>query len=259
MCFGGTALNAESADSAMAKAKDQWTKDLPRRFYKEVRVVQDDAGHVIHLDGRTVRTPLKNALNVPAKALADAIAEEWSAQGEKIVPATMPITKIANTSIDHSVQKYDGIVDEFVAFAGSDLLCYRADTPQGLVERQQTHWDPLLGWVKEHAGAVLVVTAGVIHQSQPEEALALLRRQAAALNPFRLTALQTLTALTGSAVLSLAISEGEIAAEAAWTAANVDEDWQIELWGWDAEAERQRASRRAEFDAAVRFLDLLAD
>ena len=256
MRSGGTAPNGGPVDDAMVK--DQWSKELPKRFYKEVQVVPEGAGHAIHLDGRPVRTPLKNALTVPAKLLAEAIAEEWGAQDEHIVPATMPITKIANTTIDHSVTKRDGIIDEFVSFAGSDLLCYRADTPQGLVERQQAHWDPLLRWAKEYAGADLLVTAGVIHQAQPEEALASLRNQAAGLDAFRLTALQTLTALTGSAVVSLAIAEGAIAGEAAWTAVNVDEDWQIELWGWDAEAERQRASRRAEFNAAVRFLELTA-
>lgn len=257
MFSGKTALNAGPVDEAMVK--DQWSKELLKRFYEDVRIEREEAGHAIHLDGRPVRTPLKNTLTVPARPLAEAIAEEWSAQGEHIVPATMPITKIANTSIDHSVSKREGIIDEFVSFAGSDLLCYRADAPQGLVERQRAHWDPLLGWVKEYAGADLLVTAGVIHQSQPEEALASLRQQAAALDAFRLTALQTLTALTGSAVVSLAIAEGAIGGEAAWTAVNVDEDWQIELWGWDAEAERQRASRRVEFDAAVRFLGLMTD
>ena len=239
--------------------KDQWKKELPKRFYKDVQVANEGEGFSIQLDGRAVRTPLKNTLAVPTSALADAIAGEWTAQDEHIVPSTMPITKLANTSIDHSHSKAEAIVDEFVGFAGSDLLCYRAEAPQGLVERQQAHWDPVLTWAREHAGSALIVTTGVIHRSQPETALASLRRQAAAYDPFRLTALQTLTALTGSAVLALALAQEGLAAEPAWTAANVDEDWQIERWGWAAEAERQRASRRAEFDAAVRLLELLGD
>lgn len=236
---------------------DQWKPHLPKRFYETVTVGQSDEGHGILLDGRAVRTPLKNALIVPTPGLASAIADEWSAQEEHIVPASMPVSKLAHTSIDHAAPKSAAIVDEFVSYAGSDLVCYRADTPEKLAARQCEHWDPVLAWAESELNAALVVTVGVIHQAQPEAALDALRAHVAPLDPFRLTGLQTLTALTGSALLALALAEDQMKPDAVWAAANVDEDWQIELWGHDAEAERQRASRRVEFTAAAQFLRFL--
>ncbi len=238
--------------------KDHWTGELPKRFYKGAEVAPEGDGYTVLLDGRAVRTPLRRRFQVPSKSLAEAIAAEWSDQDERIDPISMPVTKLANTSIDHSTDKADAIIDEFISYADSDLLCYRAESPEELVGRQTLHWDPVLAWAREHLGARFALTAGVVHVPQPIEALQALRTQAGRYDPFRLTGLQTITALTGSAVLALAVAEGTVAPEPAWTAAFVDEDWQIELWGRDAEAERQRASRRNEFDAATRFLGLLA-
>ena len=237
----------------------EWTRQTPKRFYKTVGVEPDGEGFRIQLDERPIRTPLKNLLSLPTRSLADAIAQEWSDQEEHIAPNTMPISKLAHTSIDHASAKAAAIVDEFVSYAGSDMVCYRADAPDALVERQGAHWDPVLEWAKRDLGAQFVLVEGVIHHEQPAEALQVMRRKAADCDPFRLTGVQTLTALTGSALLALALSDGVLEAEAAWLAAHVDEDFQIELWGRDEEAEARRASRRDEFDAAVRFLRLLDD
>jgi chaperone required for assembly of F1-ATPase len=237
--------------------KDEWTRDLPKRFYGQVDIAEEGAGHTILLDGRTVRTPLKRALVVPTIALAEALAAEWDVQGEHIDTASMPVSKLANTSIDHAGDKTEAIVEEFVSYAGSDLVCYRAEAPEGLVQRQAQHWDPVLDWSAAAVGVRLRVTEGVVHVRQPDEALDVLRAHVAPYDRFRLTGLQTLTALTGSALLALSLAEDALAPDVAWSAANVDEDWQIELWGWDAEAERQRSSRHREFEAAGRFLRLL--
>lgn len=240
-----------------SKRMDERTKSLPVRFYKSVAVEAQSDGHVVLLDGRAVNTPLRQKLVLPTLALAEAIAGEWDEQDEQIDPMEMPITKLANTSVDHADSKFQAILDEFVSYAGADMLCYRADTPTGLVERQAANWDPLLTWAARDIGAAFVVTVGIMHQEQPGPALEACRKKAATYDPFRITALQTLTALTGSAVLSLAMLEREVDADAAWRAANVDEDWQIELWGRDEEAERQRASRYREFEAADRFIGFL--
>lgn len=237
--------------------RDEWTETYPKRFYDKVSVTGEGGGHGILLDERPVRTPLKRPLVLPSADLARAIAEEWESQDERIVSARMPITKLANTSIDHAASKRVEIIDEFVTYAGSDLLCYRAEAPDGLTQRQAALWDPPLAWAGAHVGRGFVVTAGIVHQAQPDETLLGVRRCAEACDPFRLTGLLTLAALTGSAVLALALSESAIGRAEAWAAANVDEDWQAEQWGWDAEAERRREARACEFEAAVAFLELL--
>ena len=237
--------------------KDGWTGTRPKRFYKDVTVTDADGGYGVLLDGRPIRTPLKQTFAVPTEDLAKAVAGEWQAQDEYVVAATMPLLRLANTAIDQAEDKLGAIVEEFVSYAGSDLLCYRADTPDGLVARQETHWDPLLTWAARELGAGFVVTRGIIHQAQPDAVLSAVAAWAGRRDRFAMTALQGLTALTGSAVIAMALSDGHVSAEEAWCAANVDEDWQIELWGRDEEAERVRAGRHGEFEAAVRFLSLL--
>ncbi|MGI9414377.1 MAG: ATP12 family chaperone protein [Hyphomicrobiales bacterium] len=237
--------------------KAGWTQNRVKRFYKTVTVAEAEGGHTVLLDGRTVKTPLKRAFAVPTPGLADAIGGEWLAQDEYVVPGSMPLLKLANTAIDHAGDKFAAIVDEFVSFAGSDLLCYRAETPDGLVARQEALWDPLLTWAARELGAGFVVTRGIVHQSQPEAVLTAIRTWADGRDRFSMTALQGVTALTGSAVLAMALMEEHMPAGQAWDAANVDEDWQIELWGRDEEAERVRAGRRREFEAAAQFLHLL--
>lgn len=229
----------------------------PKRFYKQVEVREESSGYGIALDGRVVKTPLKRTLAVPTSALAEAVAAEWLEQGERIIAATMPLTRLANSSVDHGEKTAPAIIDEYIAYAGADLLCYRADMPEELVARQADAWDPLLTWAAQNIGARLIVTTGIVHQTQPEPVFAALRTHVAGFDHFRLTALQAATALTGSAVIALALAERHVSGDQAWAAATIDEDWQAELWGKDDEAEHMRTGRRAELEAYDRFLGLI--
>ena len=233
---------------------------LAKRFYEQVTTESDGReGTALKLDGKPVRTPGKAALRLPTPALAEAIAEEWRAQGERIDPLTMPLTRIANSAIDGVVGREQAVIDDIMAHAGSDLLCYRAPGPDGLVKAQQTHWDPVLAWTKTTLGAPLLLAEGVAHVVQPEASLGRLREPLLGRDAFSLAALHVMTALTGSALLALAVAQGRLTPEAAWKAAHVDEDWQISQWGEDAEAAERRKNRWRDFAAAARTLALVQD
>lgn len=229
----------------------------PKRFYESVAVEHEGDGAELKLDGKTVRTPGKAALALPTKALAEAIAEEWRAQGERIEPESMPLTRLANSAIDGVTGNEPAVIDDILAFAGSDLLCYRAQGPRGLIDAQTKHWDPLLAWAKQTLGAPLVLSEGVVHVAQPEASLGRLKDQLASRDAFSLTALHVMTSLTGSALLPLAVALGRLTPEEAWAAAHVDEDFQISQWGEDAEARERRESRWRDFAAAAKTLTLL--
>jgi chaperone required for assembly of F1-ATPase len=224
-----------------------------RRFYKEAIATQENG---VTLDGRPLKTPMKHPLVVPTRALAEAIAAEWQAQGEKIEPETMYLTKLANTAIDRVPAHRAAIEQELVDYAGSDLVCYRAEAPADLLKRQTLHWDPVLKWVLKEVGVEFAVTSGVVHRKQKDETLEGFRSRLEALNTFKTTSLHTLTTLTGSALTSLMLIERAIDPDSAWAAAHVDEDYQIEHWGWDHEARQRRDRRHEEFRAAVRFAEL---
>lgn len=211
----------------------------------------------MQLDGKTVRTPLKNLLSLPTRALADAVAEEWRAQKERIEPETMPLTKLANSVIDGVMGREDAVIDDIMAHAASDLLCYRAEAPNGLVVAQRAQWDPLLAWAKDALDAPLQPAEGVMHVDQPEASLEGIRRQVKSHDPFSLAALHVMTGLSGSALLALAVALGRLTPVEAWAAAHVDEDWQISQWGEDEEAAARRAHRLSDFKAAARMLELL--
>ncbi len=236
---------------------------LPKRFYSAVEVAADNGdaagrcGFRILLDQRAVRTPGKQSLLVPSRALAEAIAQEWQAQQDVIDPATMPLTKIANTTIDGIITHEAEVRTELVKFAGSDLLCYRAEHPQELVEHQSRQWDPLLAWAAENYGISLQVAGGVMPVRQAQSALDAVAAAWADEPAWALGAAHVLVTLTGSSVLALACRRGRLAADAAWSLAHVDEDWQIAQWGDDAEAAQRRERRRREFLSAARFLELL--
>ena len=233
---------------------------MRKRFYKDVAVEDADGqGAALRLDGKPVRTPGKSALTLPTRALAEAIAEEWRAQGERIDPLTMPLTRLANSAIDGLVGREQAVIDDMMAHAGSDLVCYRARAPQALVEAQEKHWDPVLAWAKDALGAPLFLAEGMVHVAQPEASLARLKERFAGRDAFSLAALHVMTALTGSALLALAVAEGRLTPQQAWDAAHVDEDWQISQWGEDAEAAERRKNRRRDFDAAVKTLALSRD
>ncbi len=230
-----------------------------RRFYKQVAVTGTAAPFAVTLDERTLRTPLKRALDLPTRRLAEKVAGEWEAQSEKIDPQSMPYTKLANTALDRVAPDRDRILGEIVDFAGSDLVCYRAEKPQGLVERQARAWQPVLDWAHRAFGAEFQVTEGIVHVEQPAASLAAMRRHLAGRSPWALTALHNMTTLTGSALISAMASEGGILPAEAWLAAHVDEDWQIEQWGWDEEARHRRDYRKREFDICLHFCELSHD
>lgn len=230
---------------------------LPKRFYTSVAVEDRDGGLALLLDGKPVRTPGKAQLLLPSRALAEAVAEEWRAQKGRIDPATMPVTKLANSVIDGVARREQAVIDDILAYAGSDLLCYRADGPRGLIEAQQAHWDPVLAWAKSALRAPFVLSEGVVHVPQPQASLDRLKDALGGRDPFSLTALHVMTGLTGSALLAFAVALGQMTPEEAWTAAHVDEDWQISQWGEDAEAAARRAARRRDFAAAARMLTLV--
>ncbi len=252
------AMTDGDAPDFAKRIREHAAKPSPRRFYKTVAVIQEPGGFGIALDRRPLRTPARAPLTVPNRRLADAVAEEWTGQGEHIVPATMVLTKLANTAIDRIAGRDHAVAADIVAYAGCDLLCYRAEGPERLVARQAAAWDPPLAWAARRLGSPFVCVTGVVHHPQPDGALDALRRELERQGPFRLAALHTITTLTGSALLALGLLEGAISPAVAWTAAHVDEDWQIEQWGGDLEAAARRAARRREFDCAVRLLELMA-
>jgi chaperone required for assembly of F1-ATPase len=226
---------------------------LRRRFYAAAGILERPAGFEIALDGRPIRTPARHPLAFPTRSLAEVAAAEWDAQGEFIEPAQMPLTRLANTIIDGVAAAPDAVAAEVAKYLGSDLLFYRAAGPERLVERQKEAWDPVLEWAQTALGACFLIGTGVMPLLQPESALA---AASAAIphQPWRLGAVHAVTTLTGSALLALALAGGAISCEAAWAAANVDEDWNIEFWGEDALAQQRRALRRAEMQAAAEVL-----
>jgi chaperone required for assembly of F1-ATPase len=248
------ALHEDAAKDPEQRARELSKRELPKRFYKEAQHVAAEGGYAIHLDGRQVKTPGKATLLLPNEALGAAVAGEWSAQEKEINPATMPLTRLANTAQDAVTVRFGEVADDITNFAGNDALCYRADDPETLVETQRRLWDPVVDWAGELLGGQFVLIEGIMHKPQPENVMQAYRARIANDSALRLAALHTLTSLTGSAILALALREGYLEADAVWTAAHVEEDFNIERWGEDAEAAQIRAYKRTEFDAAVLIL-----
>jgi chaperone required for assembly of F1-ATPase len=240
------------------RARNHMKAALPKRFYKAVTIAEDEDGHVVKLDGRSVRTPARAVLVLPSAAVARLVADEYATQQEHIDPITMPVTRLANTAFDGVASAADAVLEDVLKFSTSDLVCYRADAPEALVERQAEAWDPVLGWVRSELGARFLLAEGVMHVDQPRETIGAvaihLRKRA---EPFRLAAIHLMTSLTGSALLALAVEAKALDAEAAWAAAHVDENWNIEHWGDDAEAVARRANRKRDMMAAVALLEAL--
>lgn len=227
-----------------------WTA---KRFWKAARVEPCEGGFTVTLDGRAVKTPAKALLVVPTRAMAEAVAAEWDAQQGKVDPGTMPMTRAANSAIDKVTVQFDEVVGLLADYGGSDLLCYRATGPAELVARQAAGWDPLLDWSATVLHAPLRVTEGVVPVAQDPRSLARLKARVAALGVFELTAFHDLVSISGSLVLALAVIDGRLAVEEAWTLSRIDEAWQTELWGHDEEADRAEAVRHAAFLHADRF------
>ena len=229
-----------------------------RRFFKAVEVREAGGQHALLLDGRGARTPGRNPLAAKSRALMLAAAAEWARQHETIVPADMPLTRLLNSAIDGVVHTMSETRADVFSYAGSDLICYRAEEPDILVARQAAAFDPVLRWAADSLGARLNVTTSVMHVAQPPEALAAIGAELDTYDdPVSLAALSVMTTLCGSALLALAVARGFLSAEAAWEAAHVDEDFQAERWGADAEVVARREGRWREFEAAAVALALL--
>jgi len=233
------------------------SRDGAKRFYDAAWAEPGEGGWRVVLDSRPVKTPSRASLMLPTKPLAGAVAAEWEAQGPKIDPATMPMTRLANTAIDRAAPRRNEVADQLLAYGETDLLCYRAEWPEKLTILQAQAWDPVLDWLRAEVGADLRVVAGVIPAPQSDEAIAALDKAVRSHDDFTLTAMHEMTSLTVSLVLSLAVVRGHMSAEDAWRAAHVDEDWQIGQWGEDASARQRREAQWDDMAAAARFLALL--
>jgi chaperone required for assembly of F1-ATPase len=228
-----------------------------RRFWEEVIVAPVDDGFAVRLDARDLRTPLQAPLVVPTAPLAEAIAEEWRVIEAEIDPERLPFTKSANTAIDRVAREREAVIETIAAYGDADLLCYRAEDPAPLRERQSAAWDPWLDWAAQRLDAPLVPVEGVIHRPQAPESLAALRAEVARFDALGMTALHDLVALSGSLILGLAVGRGDLAAVEAWEISRLDEAWQIEQWGVDDEAAALAVVRRASFLRAETLLNLL--
>jgi len=207
-----------------------------KRFWTEASVSETDGGYAVLLDGRGVKTPAKTSLVVPTVELARAIAAEWDAQEGTIDPTTMPFTRSANAAIDKVTHQFDEVVNLLAEYGETDLLCYRADAPVELTQRQAEAWDPLLGWAKDTFGADLSPATGVMFAAQPAQSLHHLKMALLEQSAFQLTATYDLISISGSLILGLAVCKGKISAQEAWDLSRIDEMWQIEQWGEDEEA-----------------------
>jgi chaperone required for assembly of F1-ATPase len=232
------------------------TGTAPKRFYEAVATDLIAGGWRILLDGKPVKTPQRAELVLPTAALADAVAEEWRAQSAQINPASMPLTKLANTAIDAVAPNLASVAEDVLSFAARDLICYRVSAPESLAERQSASWDPLLAWAEQRFDARFIPTVGIMPVDQLPESLSALRASIANLGPFELAALHVMTTLTGSAVLALAQGAGRLSLQECWAAAHVDEDYQSSHWGEDAEARKRRELRFADMRAAAEFFRL---
>ena len=227
-----------------------------KRFWKSAEAAAVEGGFGVQLDGRPLRTPAKAALVLPTRALAGAVAAEWDAQTGEVDPASMGLTRYANSAIDRVTPHFDQIVEQVAAYGGSDLLCYRSATPATLVAREAAAWDPVLAWLESRYGVKLVLVEGLMHAEQPAAMLAKLREAVADHDAFTLAALHELTAISGSLGIGLAVAEGQLEAGAGFRASRVGEDWQAEQWGEDDLATAAAKAKLQDFLEAARFHEL---
>ncbi len=241
------------AQNAMAR------QVLPKRFYTEATIAEEDGRFAIKLDGRGARTPGKNVLSLPTHLAASCVAREWNEQINVINPHLMPATRIVNTALDGVSMMMADVGAEIAGFAGSDLVCYRASDPPGLVRLQDQHWNPVVDWARDSLSARFVLAQGIIHASQSPKALARVKEAVIAYgDPIALACLHVLTTLSGSCLIALMAASGAASGDTAWQAAIVDEVWSIQLWGQDEEATIRVARRKDEFMTALGLLRAVA-
>lgn len=231
--------------------------ELPRRFYERVSVTQNGDGFGVALDARTLRTPGGAVFVAPTRALAELCASEWNAQGEHIVPTSMPATQFAFATLDWTGKKRDEVIDYVWAFAETDLCCHRADAPVELVAKQAALWDPIVDWADAALAARLPVVTGILAARVAPETLAILRERVAATPDFELTALAQATGLAGSVLIGFALLEGALTPDAAFEAAALDNLWSLEHWGEDDEARARLVAQHKEFQAIARYVEAL--
>ncbi len=254
---------SQASIDPIAKGRQSLKTPLRERFYKTAAAAPHEDGFVVMLDGRPARTPARARLLLPTRAAAEAIADEWQAQGDAVDPGTMPLTRIANAAIDGVARAMEPVAAEIVKYAGSDLVCYRAGEPASLVEAQAAAWDPVLAFAETEIGARFLCAEGIVHVEQPESSIAAVRAAVDRLArigagaPLALACLDVMTGLTGSALIALALASGAMPLDAAWAAAHVDEDFQRRLWGADHAAMARRAGRFTEMAAAERLWRLV--
>jgi chaperone required for assembly of F1-ATPase len=239
----------------MVSARQGGRPNLRKRFYTRAHIGEGagEGGFAVLLDGKPIKTPARRALAAPTRSLAQHLADEWHAQTEVIEPGRMPLTRLANAVIDAVADQTGPVAEEVTKYLGTDLLFYRADAPPGLVALQSQHWDPVLAWAHEKLGARFVLVEGVVFAAQPDAAIAAARK-AIPNDPWKLGAVASVTTLTGSGLLALALSAGQLDVNEAWAAAHVDDDWQMAHWGRDEAAIARRDYRFAEMQAAATVL-----
>ncbi len=230
-----------------------------KRFWKRAEAVGRGSVWGVELDARPLRTPARALLEVPSRPLADAIAKEWADAGEQVDPRAMPLTGLANAAIDRVAPDPAAFAAGLAKYAEGDLLCYRADGPAPLSEREERLWDPLIAWARRRFDVDFEITAGIVHVPQAQATGDRLGHAVQALDPFRLAGLSPLVTIGGSLVAALAVLEKATTVDDAWTAVTADEQWQLDQWGADAEAENALENRRRDFLAAARFLELLSE
>jgi len=229
-----------------------------RRFWTSVEVVHSAGGWGVHLDGKPLRTPARVELAAPTMALAEAIADEWRSVAGQVEPGAMPLTGLANAAIDRAAPDQPAFAAGLARYAEADLACYRSEWPPELVDRQAANWDPLLAWARRRFDVDFSTTTGLMHVPQPAATVERLAHAVAALNPYQLAGLSPLVTVGGSLIAALAVFENAIPVEDAWLAVSVDDRWQIEQWGSDSDAELALETRRRDFFAGSRFLELLS-
>ncbi|MCI0599224.1 MAG: ATPase [Beijerinckiaceae bacterium] len=240
-------------------ARRDLKKSLPRRFYKGASVGELNGAYGLLLDGRAAKTPGGNPLVLPSLAAAEALAGEWSAQGDSIDPESLPLTRIVNSAIDGVACQLDATAGEIAKYASADLVCYRASGPKTLVEAQAAAWDKVLSFARDKLGAEFICAEGVMLMEQPKAARAAVANAVRLIAstgeaaPFALAALHVMTTLTRSVLIALAVAHGEVTPSGAWSAAHVDEDFEMRAWGEDAEALERRARQWREMEAAARL------
>lgn len=244
-------------DAGQGRHQKDLIRELPKRFYKSVDVAETDGVFAVLLDGRVTKTPTGKPVGVGHPDLAARMREEWDAQGDRIDPDMMPHVKLINSAVEAGEESRPALLDEVVKYAGNDLLLYRADSPRELVEKQERIWDDVLVRIARHFSVSFQPTVGIMHRAQSVDMLKKLRDAIEPLHHVPATAMVSVTGLTGSGLLAVGLRERLVDADTAWTAAHVDEDYQISLWGEDYEAAARRRQRRLEFDAAVNVINLL--